>query len=125
MQQQFHKWIYSLIRYGDNPNNYLHWRVDKLTRGLNGEEDYVGLVVFYTRTFSYSIKARVDHGQPGYLGCIASARKPLAGEVHTRGNDLADGHFTEATWQRIIADILCYEMVKIVKDARRTDDVVK
>ena len=118
MQKQFHEWVNSLVRFGDDPNNYLHWRVDKATHGLNGEEDYVGLVIVYTRTNSYSIKARVDAGQPGYLGCIASVRKPLAGEVHTRGNDLADGYFTEATWHKIVTDILRYELVKIVKSAR-------
>lgn len=49
----------------------------------------------------------------GYLGCIASSRKPRAGEKHTRGNDLADGPLTEETWRRILADIVSYEMVRV------------
>lgn len=127
MQLQFHMWINSLIRTGNDPSNYIHWKVDQLKTNINeeGDSEYIGLVIIYTRTYSYSIKARVQIGQPGYLGCQVSARKPLAGETHTRGNDLADGFFTEATWQQIKSDIINYELVKIVKSIRRTDNVVK
>lgn len=125
MQLQFHTWLNSLIRFGDAPSNYIHWRIDQEKTNINtaGDSEYIGLVILYTRTHSYSIKARVQSGQPGYLGCVASARKPLAGEAHTRGNDLADGHFTEATWHKIVTDILRYELVKIVKSARGKDDL--
>jgi len=49
----------------------------------------------------------------GYLGCEASSRIPRAGEDHHRGNDLPDGMLTEETWQRILAAIVSYEMVKV------------
>jgi hypothetical protein len=48
-----------------------------------------------------------------YLGCIASARKPRAGEDHGRGNDLCDGPLNEETWIGILGDIVSYEMVQL------------
>ena len=71
----------------------------------------------YTNDNSYSIVARTyDRTKPGnrsYLGCIASSRKPRAGEDWTRGNDLADGDISEETWNQILADIVSYELVVV------------
>jgi hypothetical protein len=113
-QQQFHTWINSIIRQTSEPNDYIQWKRDE----WDGNQ-YVGWVKIYTRTYSYSITCRGQSNQPGYLGCVASARKPYAGEEHTRGTDLADGYFSKATWRRIVLDILQYEMVKIVHSERR------
>ena len=49
----------------------------------------------------------------GYLGCIATQRKPRAGEDWNRGNDLADGDYCYETWDAIVRDIVKYEIVKI------------
>jgi hypothetical protein len=57
--------------------------------------------------------ATEDVGMRSYLGCVASARKPRAGEDWTRGNDLADGELNPETWHRILADIVSYEIVKV------------
>ena len=48
-----------------------------------------------------------------YLGCQASARKPLAGEGWYRGRDLPDGPLTKGTLDRIIRAIAGFEMVSI------------
>jgi len=69
----------------------------------------------YTFTNSYSIVA-VIHQEPGrnnYLGCIASSRKPRAGENWTRGNDLPDGPLNVETWNKIKNAIVNYELVQI------------
>lgn len=50
----------------------------------------------------------------GYLGCVVSSRMPRAGEDWTRGNDLADGALTKKTFNRIMSDIVSYEMVQIM-----------
>lgn len=55
---------------------------------------------------------RMDNG---YLGCISTSRKWRAGEDWHRGSDLPDGPLTEETWHRIIARIVSYELVDIVK----------
>ena len=79
---------------------------------------------FYTDTNCYGISARdpqktrgpgevTSDFDDGYLGCIASTRKPRAGEAWTRGNDLADGPLSEDTWRCILADIVAYELVKV------------
>jgi hypothetical protein len=75
---------------------------------------------FYTDRHKYYIRVGdSSSGKPcGYLGCVADTRKPRAGENHTRGNDLADGPFTQETWNRIKDDILSYEFVKIAKSKR-------
>ena len=67
----------------------------------------------YTHDNSYSIVARTKPGGGSYLGCIASSRKPRAGEDWTRGNDLADGDISDETWNQIIADIVSYELVTV------------
>lgn len=78
----------------------------------------------FSRTHQYSIIARPPHGQgdrtsttadDGYLGCTVQARMPLAGEDWTRGRDLADGPYSDATWIAIVHDILGYELVRLGK----------
>jgi hypothetical protein len=53
-----------------------------------------------------------------YLGCIAVARASLAGETHFRGNDLYDGPCCEFTWNRILAEIVAYELVDVFPPAK-------
>lgn len=83
----------------------------------------------FTKEYSYQIVARIPKVEKlgggemltvdGYLGCTTSARKPRAGEDWTRGNDLSDGKYCEETWQRILNDIIAYELVKVVKTKNR------
>ncbi len=77
-------------------------------------------IKIYTETNCYRISAFVEKYESGeikktYLGCIANSRKPRAGEEGTRGNDLPDGPFTRETWQKILAHIVGYELVKVHK----------
>lgn len=72
------------------------------------EEGWVRVSLF-TDGNCYGIRAT----DTGYLGCIVSARKPRPGEDWTRGNDLADGKLNEETWNRILRDILAYELKSI------------
>lgn len=58
----------------------------------------------------------------GYLGCIVQSRKPRAGESWNRGNDLADGSYSENTWKKIKDDIIAYEMVKVVRNSKDIDE---
>ena len=72
-------------------------------------------VRLYTDRHAYHIIA-YPLGRPNeksYLGCTAKTRKPRAGESHCRGNDLADGLFTDETWHQILADIVSYELVPL------------
>lgn len=77
-----------------------HGQPDETARGVR----------IFTAEHAYSIRAIERDGEAGYLGCTVSKRKPHAGEHHTRGNDLADGSLSEETWQRILADIVSYEL---------------
>ena len=78
-------------------------------------------VTLFTQRHLYWISARppvpsdTTNADDGYLGCIAQARKPLAGEDWTRGNDLPDGPYSEATWNEIVHGILGYELVRLGK----------
>jgi len=67
----------------------------------------------YTDNNRYSIVAIERKLGRSYLGCVSSSRKPRAGEDWHRGRDLADGPLSEDTWQRILADIVSYEMVRV------------
>lgn len=65
----------------------------------------------FTDRHSYSIVMRPEQdGKKSYLGCIKSLRAPLPGETWTRGGDLADGEFNDATLTRILSDILSCEL---------------
>lgn len=67
-------------------------------------------VRFYTTDNVYSVRAVERDGNAGYLGCGAASRAPNPGEDHLRGSDLADGNLSEATWHRILGDIVSYEL---------------
>ena len=110
--------------------DFLNWLED-LLRNRGGAEKSAEIVEndregarvhIYTDTNYYAINSRDPvpggkrgDGSPdhGYLGCIASCRKPRAGESRTRGNDLADGPLSLETWHAILADIVAYELVKV------------
>ena len=49
---------------------------------------------------------------------MVQTRKPRAGEDWNRGNDLADGPYSEETWREIVNDIVAYELVKVVNPPR-------
>ena len=66
----------------------------------------------FTNDNRYSFVAR-ERKEGAYLGCIASSRKPRAGEDWTRGRDLADGSLSEDTWRKILAEIVSYELVRL------------
>ena len=70
-------------------------------------------VRLYTNDHVYAIVAHDRSKDNGYLGCVASTRKPRAGEDWTRGNDLADGPFNRETWEKIKNDIIAYELVPL------------
>lgn len=72
----------------------------------------------YTDINRYSITAEVNPNKT-YMGCIAQTRKPRAGEDWPRGNDLADGPLSPETWHHILADIVCYEIVKVHTDHKK------
>ncbi len=79
-------------------------------------------IKIFTKDHQYRIYAHLPKKDKngvdnGGLGCIADTRKPRAGEDWNRGNDLADGGYSEKTWQEIKNDILAYELVKVVRNS--------
>lgn len=77
-------------------------------------------ITLFTAINKYVISYRIPDGEKpeGYLGCVAASRMPRAGEEWCRGNDLPDGPFSIATWQKILAHIVSYEMVRVCASAR-------
>lgn len=75
---------------------------------LISPQDGVGFfwIKFYTPRYQYVINVRKH-----YIGGSVSSRLPRDGETWTRGNDLADGDNSPETWDRIMADIVSYELV--------------
>lgn len=84
---------------------------------LNPAGDKTLHLTIYTDTHSYKITATEQSKEKpnGYLGCIASCRKPLTGETWTRGNDLPDGPLSVKTFTAIMYAIVGYELLKIEK----------
>lgn len=92
-REQLREWLNGLGRRGRD--KWLWWD--------NGDAVTVKL---YTDGHCYDIRAK-----PTYLGCAVATRKPRPGEDWNRGNDLADGKFCQETWDRILRDIIAYELV--------------
>ena len=87
-------------------------------KGTSGDKSDRRLVVYlYTDNHVYAISGRprtlptaLRSGDGGYLGCVASSRKPRVGEDWTRGSDLADGDWNQETWDKIVRSIVSYEL---------------
>lgn len=92
--------------------------------GHDGNIVYNYEIRLYTNDHVYCISANVTN-QKTYLGCIASERKPRAGENWTRGNDLSDGDLSIETWNNIKNDIIKYELVKLFPKQESKLDIVK
>ena len=95
---------------------YLIWTrdVEIVSQGFSDGEESV-TIRLYTDNNVYTITAKV--GATSYLGCVASARKPRAGEDWARGNDLPDGKFCKETFDAILAGIVGYETVRVHRDS--------
>ncbi len=79
----------------------------------------------WTMNTVYSITASMHVlNPPGYLGCGACSRKPRTGETWERGNDLADGDFCEATWQKILQGIVRYEAEEVRSEKWKETNVI-
>ena len=98
-KKQLQKWLEEFVRYGVEPLRRLRFSVT---------DGHLGKVIFCTATNTYAIV--FSHT---YLGCVASSRVERAGENWTRGNDLADGDFSRATFDKIMRDVVAYEMVDL------------
>ena len=72
-------------------------------------------LVLYTNDHRYHVGLHLKDDGSVYMGCMAQARKPRAGENWDRGNDLHDGGFTWDDFVAIMLDIAAYEMVAKVK----------
>lgn len=111
---EFLKWLKSLDHFGCNP-------VDAMVLGNRSAED--GRTAFSAYLFTekriYHIIAhpRMDETDKGHLSAFVGNRMFRAGEDENweRGSYLADGSYSEKTWNCIMADIISYEMVRLGK----------
>lgn len=110
-------WIKEDLRYANDEN------IELVKENYFPELEEIKIKL-YTETNCYSITGCIEKmgkfgfkKQPDktYLSCIATSRKPRAGENCNRGNDLADGPFNKETWIKIFTDIVGYELVKVHK----------
>lgn len=111
--ENFKSWLENLGKFPSHKNIEVVINEGDCDEEGNYELKYK--VRIYTDNNKYGIIARETNGNKGYLGCVASSRKPRAGETWTRGSDLADGPLTKETWYRILGDIVSYELVKVHK----------
>lgn len=85
--------------------------------GTSDDDPRYALAIYTDRNrYSLTIVEATEEQPEGYLGCVASSRKPRAGEDWHRGNDLPDGPLNHDTWTRILAGILGYELVRVQND---------
>ena len=114
--------IEQLMQWFDIP--FLIWTRDVEVSHLESYDGSEAVTVYiYTNTNKYSIRAVV--GDKSYLGCVASARTPRAGEDWTRGNDLPDGKFCQETFDNIMKAIVGYEVVKVHRPVEREGGIAQ
>ena len=99
------KWLKTITRFGNAKRTMLFLKCSE----ERVVKDSVYIKIF-TYEHSYSISATLPEYNGGYLGCTGSCRKSRPGETWTRGSDLADGKYNETTFNRIVKDIVSYEM---------------
>ena len=114
--QDIKQWIDNIGRYSSEQNVEINEYADS-SDGIGHYHFFI-----YTNDHSYSIIAKTKKGGRSYLGCIASSRKPRAGEDWTRGNDLSDGDLSLETWHQILGDIVSYELVKVHKKTKNENN---
>ena len=107
------QWLEPLCRY-NKLEDFIQVDYKKIPRHTTGNDLFLTM---YTKDNQYNIHAYPKHNEEesGYLGCTVTTRKPRAGEDWTRGNDLADGGYTKEIWDRILNNIISYELVKVAK----------
>lgn len=125
--EQFHRWVErDLARFGKSREDIMiqYGTLSDCRNGVTASN-----IRIFTDNNEYRISVNTGtlregaglrermRARKGYLGCVASSRKPRAGETHHRGNDLPDGPLTEETWHSILAAIVAYELVKVHRPA--------
>ena len=75
------------------------------------EKENTFKIKLWTSNYQYSIVAiPTKLNKISYLGCTMSTRISRVGENWDRGSDLADGEFSEETFNKIIYDIISCEI---------------
>lgn len=114
--EDLRSWIERDITRFANPDNHLSVVEDshgKFRFHMFTDNNQYHVVARESFEPSFTNDGRVALEEKGYLGCTASSRKPRAGEDWTRGRDMADGPLEEGTWDRILKEIVCYELVRV------------
>lgn len=94
-------------------------------REVEGKKEKVFNCHIYTSEHKYSIFAIEREDSEGYLAGGATARKQRPGEDWYRGNDLIDGPLTLDTWNKLLKDIVRYELIRLSKYKKPMGDVIQ
>jgi hypothetical protein len=117
--EELDKWLKDLVF----PGNVENFVLELEGHSVPGVEVSRKLC-FYTEEHQYFITAIERTKDGGYLGCQVNCRKARAGEDWIRGNDLPDGKFNKATWDRILMAVINYELVKLSRFTKpQTGDI--
>jgi len=101
------EWLKIISRYGNVDS------VAQIFRDKKDPERHFMYIFTDDHYFSISAYAPTEKSPKGYLGCIASCRKPRVGEWWHRGSDLSDGPYSKETFFEIIGDIVSFELKTI------------
>ena len=105
------QWISELLPHGRAYERYVQVIKDEGEGNMDGVYKHEFIAHIFTKSrHYYHIVAKDENDNTGYLGCQAGTSYHLAGEDHTRGNDLPDGPLSEETWNKIVCAIIAYEL---------------
>lgn len=102
LDHKLYGWLSKLTKYG---------RIDKTMLILYKESENTFNIKFWTTNYQYNICAIPSRpNKMSYLGCTMNSRISRVGENWFRGSDLADGQFSEETFNKISYDIVSCEI---------------
>jgi len=82
---------------------------------LEIESPHYAKAQFWTDVNRYRVALTLptEKNPKGHLGCMATSRKPRAGEGWARSGPLPDGPHDDETWDKIVRAIVKFEAVKV------------
>jgi len=85
-------------------------------------DDEKGIVKLKLWTDRHHYVISIGFKENDYISCVATARRQRPGETFFRNNDLYNGRLNEESFNRVMLDIVSYELVSIWRNKKKSYD---
>ena len=102
------KWLFDLL-------DGMKYRRPEWQEYVVMENNEKGVLKLKLWTDRHHYVMSIGFGENDYLSCVATARRQRPGETFFRNNDLYNGRLNEDSFNRVMLDIVSYELVSLWK----------